>query len=104
MEQKTTMSSRELQRMRVFREVAEQRMPLVAAAALIGTSYRQAKRLKARFARADGKGLVHGNRGRTPANALREDTRARVLELTSQRYPDTNDTPFTELLPATEAM
>jgi len=98
MEGKITMSSREFQRMRVFREVAEKRMTLVAAAALIGTSYRQAKRLKARFARADGKGLVHGNRGRTPANALREDTRARVVELHSQRYPDTNDTHFTELI------
>ena len=98
MEGKITMSSREFQRMRVFREVAEQRMTLMAAAALIGTSYRQAKRLKARFARADGEGLIHGNRGRTPANALREDTRARVIELHSQRYPDTNDTHFTELI------
>jgi len=98
MEGKITMSSREFQRMRVFREVAEKRMTLVMAAALIGTSYRQAKRLKARFARADGKGLIHGNRGRAPANALREDTRTRVIELYSQRYPDTNDTHFTELL------
>ena len=98
MEGKITMSSREFQRMRVFREVGEKRMTLVVAAALIGISYRQAKRLKARFAHADGKGLIHGNRGRTPVNALREDTRTRVIELHSQRYPDTNDTHFTELL------
>jgi len=98
MEGKITMSSREFQRMRVFREVAEKRMTLVVAAALIRTSYRQAKRLKARFAHSDGKGLIHRNRGRTPANALNEDTRTRVIELHSQRYPDTNDTHFTELL------
>src|SRR3972149_7014567 len=98
MEGKITMSSREFQRMRVFREVAERRMTLVVAAALVGISYRQAKRLKARFAHADGKGLIHGNRGRTPINALHEDTRTRVIELHSQRYPDTNDTNFTELL------
>jgi transposase len=98
MEGKIIMSSREFQRMRVFREVAEKRMTLVVAAALIGISYRQAKRLKARFAHADGKGLIHRNRGRTPINALREDTRTRVIELHSQRYPDTNDTHFTELL------
>jgi len=98
MEGKITMSSKEFQRMRVFREVAEKRMTLVVAAALIGTGYRQAKRLKARFAHADGKGLIHGNRGRTPVNALHEDIRIRVIELHSQRYPDTNDTHFTELL------
>jgi len=98
MEGKIIMSSREFQRMRVFREVAEKRMTLVVAAALIGISYRQAKRLKARFAHADGKGLIHRNRGRTPINALREDIRTRVIELHSQRYPDTNDTHFTELL------
>jgi transposase len=98
MEGKIIMSRKEFQRMRVFREVAEKRMTLVVAAALIRTSYRQAKRLKARFAHADGKGLIHRNRGRTPANALNEDTRTRVIELHSQRYPDTNDTHFTELL------
>ncbi len=98
MEGKITMSSREFQRVRVFREVVEKRMTLVVAAALIRTSYRQAKRLKARFAHADGEGLIHRNRGRTPANALNEDTRTRIIELHSQRYPDTNDTHFTELL------
>lgn len=98
MEGEITMSSKEFQRMRVFREVLEKRMTLVAAAALIGKSYRQAKRMKARFARADAKGLVHGNRGKTPANALRQDLQTRILELHAQRYPDTNDTHFTELL------
>jgi transposase len=98
MEGKIVMSSKEFQRMRVFREVAEKRMTLVVASALIGTSYRHAKRLKARFSHADGKGLIHGNRGRTPINALREDIRSRIIELHSQRYLDTNDTHFTELL------
>jgi transposase len=98
MEGKIIMNSREFQRIRVFREVAEKRMTLVVAAALIGTSYRQAKRLKTRFARADVKGLIHGNRGRTPANALHEATRTRVIELHTQQYADTNDTHFTELL------
>lgn len=98
MEGKITVSRREFQRMRVFREVAENRMTLVAAAALIGMSYRQAKRLKARFAAADVKGLVHGNRGRRPPNALHEAIRTRIIELHSQQYTDTNDTHFTELL------
>jgi len=98
MEGRITMSSKEFQRMRVFREVVEKRMTLVVAAALIGTSYRQAKRLKARFAHADGRGLIHGNRGKPPVNALNKDIRNRVIELYSQRYPDTNDTHFTELL------
>lgn len=98
MEGKITMSSREFQRMRVFREVGEKRMTLVVAAALIGMSYRQAKRIKARFARTDVKGLIHGNRGRRPANALHEATCTRVIELHTQQYADTNDTHFTELL------
>lgn len=98
MEGNITVSSREFQRLRIFREVAEKRMTLVVAAALIGMSYRQAKRLKARFARADVKGLIHGNRGRRPANALHEATCTRVIELHTQQYADTNDTHFTELL------
>ncbi len=40
MEGKITVSRREFHRMRVFREVVEKRMTLVAAAALIGMSYR----------------------------------------------------------------
>ncbi len=98
MEGKIAVSAREFQRIRVFREVVEKRMTLGAAAALIGLSYRQAKRVKAKFAADDAKGIVHGNRGRTPPNALEKSVRTRVIELYSQRYADTNDTHFTELL------
>ncbi len=104
MEGDITMNRKEFQRLRVLREVLEQRMTLTAAAALIGTSYRQAKRLKARLARADAEGLVHGNRGRTPVNAIPEDTRTRILQLHAQRYKDTNDTHFTELLKEREGI
>lgn len=104
MEGKITVSAKEFQRIRVFREVAEKRMTLVAAAALIGLSCRQAKRLKTRFATDDVKGLIHRNRGRTPPNALEESIRTRVIELYVQRYADTNDTHFTELLREREAV
>lgn len=104
MEGKITVSGRDIQRMRVFREVLEKRLTLKAGAVLMAMSYRQAKRLFARFARDDVKGLIHGNRGRTPANALQEATRTRVIELHTRKYADTNDTHFTELLQEREGI
>jgi transposase len=70
---------------------------LVKAATAMGVSYRQAKRLKKKS--EDGiQGLVHGNRGRTPANKTDEQLLARVIELSGEKYSKFNDRHFTEML------
>ena len=56
--------------------------------------------------REDGiKGLVHGNQGRLPANALAVETRSRIEELARQpRYLEINHSYFTELLASEEGI
>ncbi|HUG48710.1 MAG TPA: helix-turn-helix domain-containing protein, partial [Candidatus Limnocylindria bacterium] len=56
----------------------------VEAAAYLRLSVRQLRRLLKRYRSAEGAGaLVHGNRGRAPANRLPEELRERLVELAS---------------------
>ena len=57
----------------------------------LGVGYRQAKRLK-KAAQEGLKGVVHGNRGRSPANPDRSG-RLKVLALSQEKYSNFNDTP-----------
>lgn len=82
--------------------VIEKRVSLSEAAEVMGVSYRQAKRLKKAVEEEGANGLVHGNRGRSPANKIDEEVRRRVLELSVERYSGFNDRHFTEMLTETE--
>jgi transposase len=74
------------------------RLSLSEAAEKLGISYRQAKRLKKSFENDGISGLLHGNRGRVPANKTSDDLRSKVLALSKDRYAQFNDTHFTEML------
>jgi transposase len=63
----------------------------------MGVSYRQAKRLKSK-AESGAEGLIHGNRGRDPANRIDEDLKKRILRLSDEKYSGFNDSHFTEEL------
>lgn len=91
-------SERDIGRHHLLRMVLEGRLTLADAAEKMGVSYRHAKRLRKSF-ECDGiVGLLHGNRGRVPANKISDDLRSRVLELSAERYCVFNDTHFTEML------
>lgn len=60
----------------------------------------QVKRLKADYARADASALVHGNRGRTPPDAVSASVRTRVVELAQGPYAGLNHQHLTEKLAA----
>jgi len=104
MEGQITVNTKEICRAHVLRQVIDQHITLVDAAVLLGVSYRQAKRLKARFARNDLAGLVHRNRHRTAVNALSAERRQEILALHSERYALFNDTHFTEMLNEREGL
>lgn len=91
-------SEQGIQRYRVLKLVLENRLSLSEAASVMGVSYRQAKRLKKAVEDQGARGLVHGNTGRAPANKIDEDVRARVLELSAEKYGSFNDRHFTEML------
>jgi len=67
-------------------------------------SYRHAKRLKHVVARDGPGGLIHGNTGRRPANAIGMELRQKIVELFRTEYALFNDTHFTEKLATVEGI
>lgn len=92
------MSARETERLAVMCRVEAREMTLKAAALEMGLSYRQAKRVWARWRRERAWGLVHRGRERTSNRRLPESLRRRVLELYELRYEDFGPTLACEYL------
>src|SRR5215203_2172456 len=80
------MSTRELTRAGVLARVKAATLTLQAAATLMDVSYRQAKRLAARYRLQGATGLRHGNAGRMSNRATSARTRRRVLRLIQEKY------------------
>ncbi len=82
------LSMRELDRAGVIRQVVEGRLTQREAAARLGLSVRQVRRLVARYRGRGAAGLVSGHRGKRSNNAIAAATRREVLELVRERYRD----------------
>jgi transposase len=76
------------------------------AAALLGLSPRQTRRLRAKFIEEGMAAVVHGLQGRAPANRTDAGTVARILELTGEggKYHDFNVCHLQELLAREEGI
>ncbi len=75
-----------------------------AAAAILGLSVRQVRRLVSRFRAAGAGAFVHGNRGRVPVNRVAEPTRMRIVELATTTYAGFNPVHLAETLAEEEAI
>jgi transposase len=93
-----TLTVKEQKRMTVLFELAAGRLTAQESAQVLGVSVRHVWRLVAAFREHDAAGLVHGNRGREPANKLPAVTREHILVLAREQYADYNDCHFTEKL------
>ena len=92
------MSDRELTRLRVMIDLADDRLTLDAAATLMGLGRRQIYRLRQAFAAGGPAGLVSRKRGR-PSNRKHGETfRATVLSLVRDHYIDFGPTLAAEKL------
>jgi transposase len=91
------LKERELVRLRVV-EQAFADLSASAAARMLRLSVRQVFRLKARVRSLGAKGVIHGNRGRQPANAKPASLRQRVLDLQRSKFSKYNDYHFAEAL------
>ena len=98
------MSSKELQRVRVMERVMGGALTLVEASEYLGLSYRHSKRLNVTYRKNGPAGLIHGNRGRSPANSLDKNWREKILNLSESKYADSNDRHFTEMLEEREGI
>jgi len=78
----------ELDRLQIMTRIAERRLTRRKAAALLGLSERQVRRLLRRFRRAGAAGLAARRRGRPSNRRWAEGTRDRALTLLRERYAD----------------
>jgi transposase len=94
------MSTRELARAGVLARVAAGTLSVKSAAAVMGVSYRQAKRLFRRYRSEGAKGLKHRRAG-CRSNAARDDAeRAHILALVREKYSGPIDERFGPTLAA----
>jgi len=98
------MSSKELTRYRVLGGVLEGQLALQEAAVALGVSPRHGRRLLRRLREHGPQGLVHGNRGRPPANRTSEELRQQILAWVEDRYAGFNDTHLAEILAEREGV
>jgi transposase len=82
------MSTKEIDRGELIRRVREKRLTQAKAAALIGISVRQVKRLCRLFKENGLAGLASRQRGRPSNRKLAVETKAEVVALVRERYAD----------------
>jgi transposase len=82
------MSVSERVRLEAFGRVKREELTVVAAAALVGLSVRQARRAWKRYKESGDAGLVHKLRGRTSNRRLCDDIRERVIKRHQEQYHD----------------
>ena len=104
MKEKIVLSSREIQRIHVLERVCGAELTLVEGAPLLLVSYRQAKRLLARYRAEGASGLAHRHRGQPAYNALGLEVRDKILRLHQERYANFNDSHFVEMLEEWEGL
>jgi transposase len=92
------LTMKDQQRVEVIQALMDGRLSAAQAAQVLGRSERQVWRLLG-CAREDGlSGLLHGNRGREPANKSDGRLWQRVLKLAAEKYQGVNDRHLQELL------
>ena len=95
-----SMSVNERRRLVVLHQVKAGKLKLAQAAALLGVSYRQAKRVWQRYRTEGDTGLVHRSRGRPSGRRTAPEVRRRALARYRERYPDFGPTLAAEKLRA----
>jgi transposase len=101
---RTGLSRKELSRVEVMSRVKARSLRLREAAELLELSYRQGKRIWARYRDGGAKALQHGNCGRVSNRAYAAKFRAAVLEGVKARYEDFGPTLAAEHLASDEGL
>jgi transposase len=92
------LTMKDKQRIEIVQALMDHRLDITQAAQVLALSQRQLWRLLAQAREVGLTGLLHGNRGRQPANRSDDATWQRVLELAQHKYRDVNDRHLQELL------
>jgi hypothetical protein len=92
------MSGNELQRIEVLAEVLSGRRTEVSAAAILGLSTRQTRRLIVAYRTGGGASVIHKGRGRASNNKTLEGIREYAIELVRSNYADFGPSLAAEML------
>ncbi len=87
-----------IKRWQVMKKVIDGRTTLRAACPELGLSYRQALRMKKTVIANGVRGCIHGNTGRRPSNALSDQFRTLVVDLSRTSAATLNDSRLAEML------
>jgi transposase len=98
------MSERQWKRWEAIAAVNAGKLTMARAAALVGCSARQLRRIRKRLAQAGQAGLLHGNRGRSPKHALQGEVREQIEQLRREKYAGFNDHHLCDKLQACEGI
>jgi transposase len=101
---RTELSGKELSRAEVMARVKAGNLRLGEASELLELSYRQAKRIWARYRGGGAKALQHGNCGRRSNRAYAEEFRTTVLEQVRHRYEEFGPTLAAEHLASDDGL
>jgi transposase len=74
------------QRFKVIQAVLTKGLSVETAAHRLGLTTRQVYRLRTRAANYGLRGIIHGNRGRFPANKIKQEKWDRIISLARQKY------------------
>jgi transposase len=98
------LSKKELSRVEAMGRVKARSLRLWEAAEMLGLSYRQSKRMWARYRAGGAKALQHGNCGRVSNRAYGAEFRAAVLKRVQTRYEDFGPTLASEHLASDDGL
>ena len=88
MDKLTTMSEKEIKRLKVMDQLGEKHITQGKAAEQLGLSVRQVKRLWKAYQEKGAEGLVNKSRGKPSHNRLDEAVKRQALDLILERYQD----------------
>lgn len=95
---KETLTMKEANRLQVIQQCLDKIIKVENAAMLLNLTERQIYRLKAKLKEKGVNGIMHGNRGREPANKPIKEKKQEIVDLFKLKYFDFNFAHFTEQL------
>lgn len=98
MEDIITMSKKELERSAICQRVLSKEILVRDASKLMHVSYRQAKRVVAKYRNIGAEGLIHGNRGTASGRKTPVHLEKQIVSLYEKKYSDFKPTFFNEKL------
>jgi transposase len=104
MEASITLNRNEQKRLLVLNAVVAGQSTVAEAAASLGLSDRQVRRVLAAYRREGAAALAHGNRGRRPAHATRQEVAQQVVALAQTTYAGCNQQHLRDLLAEREGI